>query len=290
MTVKSYVEKHTHTLTAKRVAISGSTGGIGRQLCRHLASLGATLIMLDRNSTRSLALADELKAEFPDLACEHIRVDMEDIASVKAATEKLLEVGADFLILNAGAYSIPRKICDTGYDNVFQINFIAPYYMARKLYGAISQRGGRIVAVGSIAHNYSKTDVNDVDFRTREKASLVYGNAKRHLMYSLSDFDSDGIISITHPGITFTNITAHYPKLIFALIKHPMKIIFMSPRRASLSILLGLFENTEGSSWIGPRLFNVWGLPKNAPLSTAAKEEREHISRVAEDIFREING
>ncbi|MBO5879565.1 MAG: hypothetical protein J6Q68_03335, partial [Clostridia bacterium] len=118
----------------------------------------------------------------------------------------------------------------------------------------------------------------------------VYGNAKRHLMYSLSDFDSDGIISITHPGITFTNITAHYPKLIFALIKHPMKIIFMSPRRASLSILLGLFENTEGSSWIGPRLFNVWGLPKNAPLSTAAKEEREHISRVAEDIFREING
>ena len=28
----------------------------------------------------------------------------------------------DYIIFNAGAYSVPRKICDAGYNNIFQIN------------------------------------------------------------------------------------------------------------------------------------------------------------------------
>ena len=45
-------------------------------------------------------------------------------------------------------------------------------------------------------------------------------------MFSLFALD-DPHIAVTHPGITQTNITAHYPKLIFAVIKNPMKLIFM---------------------------------------------------------------
>ena len=74
--------------------------------------------------------------------------DMTDMAGVKAAAESLLEIGIDYLILNAGAYSIPRCVCDTGYDNVYQINFISPYYLARTLLPMIKARGGKVVAVG----------------------------------------------------------------------------------------------------------------------------------------------
>ena len=51
----------------------------------------------------------------------------------------------------------------------------------------IEARGGRIVAVSSIAHNYSEIDERDVDFSTRRKASIVYGNAKRYLGAYFSD-------------------------------------------------------------------------------------------------------
>ena len=46
----------------------------------------------------------------------------------------------------------------------------------------------------------------------------------------------------TDMKLTFTNITAHCPKLIFAIIKYPMKIIFMKPRKAALSIVAKLFS------------------------------------------------
>ena len=288
MTVKGFLKKNAHSLEQKTVAISGATGGIGKRLCEHLAALGARLILLDRNTKRSNALAASLKERYPKLITSHVRVDLTDMDSVRAAASSLEKEDVDYLILNAGAYSIPRKICDTGYDNVFQINFIAPYYLARRLYKKISERGGRIIAVGSIAHNYSKTDPGDIDFRTRKKASLVYGNAKRYLMYSLPEADTDKIISITHPGITFTNITAHYPKLVFMLIKHPMKVIFMSPRRASLSVLEGIFLHTGRGEWIGPRFFNVWGVPKKKKLNTAEKSEIIHIKETAEKIYGEL--
>ena len=287
--MRKWIEKNTERLDGKLVAVSGSTGGIGRALCRILASLGANLILLDRSVEKSSAHASSLRGQYPEISVSMITVDMEDISSVKAAKEALLQTNVDFLILNAGAYAIPRKKCDTGYDNVFQINFLSPYYLARGLFSHINERGGRIVAVSSIAHNYSESDENDVDFSRRKRASLVYGNAKRYLTYSLSElYGESGSVSIAHPGITFTNITAHYPKLIFAIIKYPMKIIFMKPRRACLSILSGLFTPTGKREWIGPRFFNVWGLPKRKRLTTAENDEIKRICDTAERLYNSM--
>ena len=216
-----------------------------------------------------------------------VTADMADMASVKAAGEELCAIGIDYLILNAGAYSIPRCITDIGYDNVFTINFISPYYLTRRLLPSVRARGGRVVAVGSIAHNYSEIDLSDIDFRRRKKASLVYGNAKRYLTFALQNLSSGDVI-IAHPGISFTGITSHYPPLIFALIKHPMKVIFMKPRRAALSILYGLFADVPSGSWIGPRLFDVWGLPRVKKLCTAGSEEKGNIIKSAEKIYEKI--
>ncbi len=287
MKIKKWIKKNTSRLDGKRVVISGSTGGLGRELCLYLSYLGAELVLLDRNSKKSLKLAEDLKMRNPSLTVSHICADMSDMASVKAAADRLSEMEIDYLILNAGAYSIPRCICDTGYDNVYQINFISPYYLARRLLPGIEKRGGRVVAVGSIAHNYSKIDEGDIDFRTRSQASKVYGNAKRYLTYGLFALNSSAV-SVTHPGISFTGITNHYPPLIFALIKHPMKIIFMHPRIACLSVLKGLFVTGGPGKWIGPALFDVWGEPRLKSLRTAKPAEAEKIARVAEEIYGKI--
>ena len=109
-------------------------------------------------------------------------------------------------------------------------------------------------------------------------------------MYSLYPlFDgTPASLSVTHPGITFTGITAHYPKRIFALIKYPMKVIFMKPRRAALSILYGLFESTEKNEWIGPRIFGIWGLPRKSVLKTCDEVEAARIAEQADKIYRNV--
>lgn len=289
MKTNTWLQKNTSSLLGKKIAVTGTTGGLGRELCRYLAALGADLILLDRNAERSAAFRNELLQEFQERSVEGISVDLSDFSSVRKATEQLKEKEIDCFIHNAGAYSIPRKLCDTGYDNVFQINFVSPYFMIRELLPMLRERHGKVVVVGSIAHNYSQIDPEDIDFSTRKKASLVYGNAKRYLTYSilaLAEKETEVDFCVAHPGISFTNITAHYPKVIFAIIKHPMKVIFMKPKRACLSILWGVFAKGSSEEWMGPKLFDVWGLPKKKKLTTAKPSERMQIARIAENTYQ----
>lgn len=290
MTIRAYLQANTESLAGKTVAITGSTGGLGRELVEHLAALGASLILLDRNTARSEALRDSLVARYGvHVRCIHL--DLEDMATVRIAIDALSSLPLDIFIHNAGAYKIPRHTCDSGLDNVFQINFAAPYYMIRSLLPTLRARGGHAVAVGSIAHNYSRIDKDDMEFSTRRASSKVYGNAKRHLMFSLLELfrtETDATLSIVHPGITLTNMTAHFPKPIFAVIKYPMKVIFMSPRRASLSLLSGVFEPCAPDEWIGPRVANIWGLPRKKKLRTASADERAEIAQRAVTVYERL--
>ncbi len=285
MSIKSWINKNTHSLRGKKIAVSGATGGLGKELCLHIASLGGDLVLVVRNIKKREALASLIKEKYPNISVFHVTADMEDTFSVEKAADELISLGIDMLFLNAGAYSIPRHKTSAGFDNVFTINFLSPYILAKRLLPSLRARGGRIIAVGSIAHRYSASDPHDVDFSTRKKSNLVYGNSKRYLMATLPALaEREGEITIVHPGITFTNITAHYPKLIFAIIKYPMKVIFMSPRRAALSILAGAFINCREDEWIGPRIFDVWGLPKKKKFKIPQSEMAE-IRQTVEKLF-----
>ena len=291
MKYSKWLKNNTESLKGKTVAISGSTGGLGKHLSRYLASLGADLVLLDRNRERSQANRMAIENEFPGVKVSLLTVDFVDILSVKVAADKLKEIAPDIFIHNAGAYSIPRTIANSGYDNVFTINFISPYYIIREILPVLKQKQGRVVVVGSIAHNYSKINESDIDFSRVRAASKVYGNAKRFLMFSLYELfknEDSATLSVTHPGITFTNITAHYPKLIYAIIKHPMKVIFMKAQKAALSILKGLFSSTEYHTWYGPRIFDVWGFPKKRRLRTCSPDESRRIGEIANEIYSEM--
>ena len=271
-----WFSRHTQDLSGKRVAVCGATGGIGEELCRHLARLGAELWLCCRSETKTQALIASLRADYPDLDARFVPLDLEDADSVEQAAQTLAQTPPHVLIHNAGAYAIPRHTTPQGVDNVFAINCLGPYVLTERLLAPMATVGGHVVCVGSIAHNYSKIDPTDTDFATRSAASKAYGNAKRHLMLALYERFAhvQGVtLSVVHPGIAFTNITNHYPKWLFWLIKHPMKVIFMPPRRAALSVLRGVFEPTAYGEWIGPWLFDVWGLPRKRTLHTFTRAE-----------------
>ena len=288
MKIKKWLFENASALAGKTVAISGATGGIGRELCTHLATLGANILTMDRNSTRSLALCEKIKSEFPSVSASHVHLDLSDIDSVNECIAYLKKNTPDYIILNAGIYHVPLTECNMGYNNVFSINFVSPYLICRAMQDDIKKLGGKIVAVGSIAHAYSKVCHTDIDFSKRKKSSLIYGNSKRYLMYGIFETCDTECVSVAHPGITLTNITAHYPKIIFALIKYPMKVIFPSARAASLSIIKAMTEKSAPYEWVGPRLFDVWGMPKLKKLKRPDNEEIETVTCVCEDIAAKI--
>lgn len=254
MKIEKWINENTYSLAGKTVAVTGSTGGLGQQVCFYLAELGANFIFLNRNLVKSKALEDKILEKFPNCKIEHFVTDMEDIASVERAGEFLKEKRPDVLILNAGAYKVqPQK--------VFKINLLAPYKLASVCDFA------KVVIVGSLAHKWAKlTDKCKKDIK-------IYGLSKRFLMFALTEKFKGKKFAIAHPGVAYTNITSHYPQIFIPFIKFFMKIIFPSTKKASLSIVKAVFDDSEYGTWIGPRIFDVWGKPKHKKIKTFSSEE-----------------
>ena len=290
--MKKWIKNNTTGLKGLNIAITGATGGLGIELCKHLAKLRANLILVNRSLDKSEQLKKELLKDFPDIKIDIVIADLSMFDSVRQATERLKNLNVDILILNAGIYCVPRYTTDIGYDNVFTTNFISHYYMVKQLLPTLRKSNkGRVVVVGSIAHNYTVLDERDVDFSSNTKHNKVYGNSKRFLMFAMYELfknENSVKLSVVHPGVTFTNITNHYPKMIYALIKYPMKIFFPSPKRASLNIVAGVFNDTGYHYWIGPKIFAVWGKPRMSKLKTCRTEESEKIFQISEDIYNKL--
>ena len=295
MSIKKWIKKNCNDLTGKRVVIAGVTGGIGIQIATILSDLNANLVFLGRNKTKLENLKNKLLLLHSNIQIDIIDIDLSDFESVNMCITELNKYDKiDVLIHNAGIYNVPITQTNFGYNNVFSVNFLAPYYLTKQLLPILEKSSDpKVVVVGSIAHNYSHIDNNDIDFSRYKKASKIYGNSKRYLMFSMYELFKEEKrikLSIVHPGITSTNMTNHYPKLIYAIIKYPMKVLFMKPKKASLSIVKGVFDSTNYHYWIGPKLSNIWGYPKKRRLRTCSEDESRKIFITAEKIYLSLLG
>lgn len=293
MTIKKWIKQNTQDLSGKTIAITGSTGGLGNEICKILAELGASLILLNRNKQKTQIQVEELTKITPNVHTKFLNLDMENFNTLNSVVNVLKDEKIDVLILNAGAFNLKRKTTTLGYDNIFQINFLGPYFLTKKLLPYMN-KNSKAVVVGSIAHRYTNLNENDLELKSEKNSQKIYGNSKRLLMFSLFELfksQKNTKLCVTHPGITQTNITSNYPKILQPLIKIGMKTIYSSPKKACLSIVKGIFDETEPFTWIGPKRNNIWGYPKKQTLKTCSPEECAKIFEIAEKLYEkyEIN-
>lgn len=290
MNTKNWINTNTYDLTNKTIAITGSTGGIAKVLIKTLAQLNANFILINRNKEKTKKQILELTHLHPNIKIEFVECDLSNLKNVCSAIQILKQKQIDILYLCAGAYNIPRFKTNSGFDNVFQINFLSQYFIAKELINNIKAVNGKIVAVSSIAHNYSKIDENDIDFSTRKKHSKVYGNAKRFLTFSLMELCKKERVnlSIVHPGLTLTEMTNHYPKAINWLVKLCIGLFCPSINKACLPLIKGVFDSTQYIEWIGPPIFQVYGKPKKIKLKTCSETESKKILEIAEEIILKV--
>lgn len=292
MNLNKWINQNCKSLTGKRIVVTGATGGLGRELCFLLAGLDADLTLACRNLLLAEKLKSDIVSKHPDANIDIVTLDLSNLDSVKTCVTELKKYnGIDVLINNAGVYNIPLKSLDSGFNNVFTINFLYTYYLTKQLLPELDKKDDSVcITLGSIAHNYSKLDESDADFSSRKKASKIYGNAKRFLMFSLFELfkNQKTRLAIVHPGITLTNMTSHYPKSINWLVKFAVGLLFPSPKTATANILLGLSTTTRYHEWVGPRLFDIWGSPKLKKLKTCTPAESQKIFEIAEKFYNDI--
>lgn len=291
MKIQSWIDKNCSDLSNKTICITGSTGGLAVAFTEKLASLGANFIFANRDKGKSQKQKETLLKKYPKCKIDIIIVDMFDMNSVKLFVCKLKMKHVDVLILNSAIYNVSRKTSSAGFDNVFQVNFVSAYYIAKQMIPNLRKiKGSKVIVISSIAHNYSKLDFDDPQKLKSKKSNIIYGNSKRMLMLSLQKlFENSHVdLAVVHPGITLTQMTNHYPKLINWLVKLGIKALFPNPEKACLSVLYGVFNNTSADEWIGPSKHDIWGFPKKKKLTTYSKQEQDQCFNLAEKIYKQI--
>lgn len=291
MKINKWLTKNTYDLSNKVIAFLGCSGGLGSLVSKQLAYNNANLILLGSNEDKLNKQKQHLLELNNKIKINILKVDLANIDETKQVSEQLKTMNVDILILGSGVYNVPKVKTVTGFNNIFQINFLSQYYIAKQLLPNLQKRNGKIVAISSVAHRYSQIDENDIDFSTRKKPSKIYGNSKRYLTFALFELlkeYKDVSLSIVHPGVTLTKMTNHYPKAINWLVKLGIKLLFPSPNWASLSIIKGVFDSTTTNQWIGPKIFDVWGKPTKKILKSCADVESKKIYKIAENCYNKL--
>ena len=89
-TFKGWTPDRLGSLKGKTYLITGTTAGAGFQATRILLSKGAKVVMLNRNADKSIAAVKTLKDTFgPNAEVSFVRMDLSDLASVRAAAEEV---------------------------------------------------------------------------------------------------------------------------------------------------------------------------------------------------------
>ena len=156
------------------IAITGATGGLGKELCKQLAKNGENLVFVDRNLQKSKNLAAEILKEYPNTKINFVTCDMSNLDTVNSAVTELDKLKIDTLVLNAGIYNVPLTTLEYGYNNVFQVNFLSQYILTKKLLSRDNCCVKKVVAVGSIAYKNIKFKSDDVDYSKNKKPFDVF--------------------------------------------------------------------------------------------------------------------
>jgi len=148
------IKNHTQDLTNKVAAITGTTSGTGFICARELAKLGARVLLLNRESERSVAALAKLKEAVPTGDFEAIACDLQNFASVRGAIDaiKSKHDRLDILCNNAGVMALPDQATTDGYDVQMQTNCISHFLLTKELFPLLRKSDdARIVNQSSMA-------------------------------------------------------------------------------------------------------------------------------------------
>jgi NAD(P)-dependent dehydrogenase (short-subunit alcohol dehydrogenase family) len=189
------------------VLITGSTGGLGRELAKRMASRGAHVIVHGRNVERGREVVAEIEREGKGSA-RFYAADFSSFAHTREFGEAILGdyERLDILVNNAGFGSAPdeRLLSEDGHEFRFQVNYLSHFLLTRMLMPRLLDGdGSRIVNVSSLAQ--SPIDFDDVMIENNFSGGRAYGQSKlaqiMHTFDLAEELEGTGVIvNALHPA------------------------------------------------------------------------------------------
>lgn len=211
-----------------RILITGANTGIGFATAKKLVQGGADVILACRNPAKARDAQAQLQALGETGSVDVIELDLNRLASVKAAANLVQEKygSIDVLINNAGIFGEALQQTEDGYEQQFGVNYVGPFLLTQLLLPALQQaKSGRIIHLASIMHWLG--DIKPETFRQTSgsyRAVAAYGQSKlANLLFSHALARQLAGTSVTsnalHPGGVDSEIYRDLPKFQYAVMK-----------------------------------------------------------------------
>lgn len=204
--------------------VTGGTSGMGFEDAKALAAAGAQVVIAARNPQRGQETINLIKQEVPDAKVQFERVDLADLSSVRALSQRLGTTlpRLDGLINNAAIMAPPeRGTSADGFEMQFATNYAGHFVLTAELIPLLRKSdSARVVTLSSVAANRGSINFDDLQSTHAYVPYAAYAQSKLAcLMFAFelqrhSDANGWGIKSMAaHPGIAVTELVARGPGL-----------------------------------------------------------------------------
>ena len=202
-------------MKGKCCLITGGSDGIGYAAARELARLGATVVLVGRNETKTETAANRIVEDTGNGAVRYLLADLSSQADVRRLAAEVIDgmPRLDVLVNNAGAAFLSRRRSADGIEMTFALNHLGYFLLTTLLLDLLGRSSpARIVNVASAAHSSAGSfRLEDLPSPERGGGFRAYGRSKLCnilFTYELARrLEGSGVTAnALHPGVVRTNI------------------------------------------------------------------------------------
>jgi NAD(P)-dependent dehydrogenase (short-subunit alcohol dehydrogenase family) len=239
------------SMVDKVCLVTGANSGIGKATALGLARLGATVVMLCRDSERGEAALHEIEQKTGRSNLQLMICDLSSQKSIRDFASGFREQHdrLDVLVNNAGVLMPQRSITEDGLETTFAINHLGYFLLTNLLLDLLKKSApSRVVNVSSAAHAYGHLHLSDLQHEQKYGAFRAYASSKlanalftRELARRL---EGTGVtVNCLHPGGVATSLFRRLPKFLESAIR----LVTISPERgARTSVFLASAPDVAG--------------------------------------------
>lgn len=279
----------TWTIEGKQVLVTGGTSGIGRATAAELARQGARVTITSRSALSARTAADDVGRE-TGAELGSAALDLTSFAAVRSFVDELGLDRLDVLVNNAGTMTGRRLVTRDGFEQTFQVNYLAPFLLTGLLADRLTAAApSRVIAVSSENYRGAKggLDLDDLQMVRGFSPAKAYAASKLALILFTAELDRR-LVGVTaralHPGVVATSFGSGpdaAPAMRIGM--RLLKPFLLSPQKgARTSVHLATAQAEE----LGRGLYWSGGVPK--ALAAVARDGQ--MARRLWEISAELTG
>jgi len=244
-------------MNGKICLVTGASSGIGKATALGLAKLGATVVMVCRDTARGDAALSKIKRKSGSRSVDLLLADLSSQEAIRrlASEYKSKYQQLHVLINNAGVYYTKRHVTVDGLEAMFAVNYLARFLLTHLLLDIIKQSvPARIINVAGAYHAKGKIDFDDLqgekDFEG-QRANHQSKLADVLFTYELARrLEGTGVtVNCLHPGMVATDLIdkdKDFPVFFKYLYKLSRPLMKSPAKGAETSIYLASSPEVEG--------------------------------------------